>query len=661
MNFFAEQERARRQSRYLLWLFLLSVVLIVLAVNAVLVALYQASDYLLWHTGLDNLSVLKRCFWPTTLCVVALIGGAALLQIWRLREGGDAVARMAGGTRVPPSTSDPAQRRLLNVVEEMALASGIAVPNVYVLLEEGQINAFAAGYSPNQAIIALTRGALEHLSRDELQGVVGHEFSHILHGDMRLNIQLLAAVYGLRVLADCGEELLPGSTSGVSSVRRIEVAGLLFVLGSALWIIGHIGALFARLICACVAQQREFLADASAVRYTRNRDGIGQALRKIGGWHRLQPQQELGSEIKSLHAASLSHLFLGAVRQQFARGWFATHPPLSERIKRIYGRRQDMLTPTRIENDAQVQQDDSQSRANSSGEINERDATTLSARAAATADGAPNSEHSVRPSLPQVDADAVWLELSQAAHQTDGALALVYALLLSAEPTTRAQQRALLGNEAFSIQTEGLFLRLAQLPPNLRVPLLDLLTPSLRSLAREVQQRLLEKAQELIMADGKVVLEEFVLHTILTQRLKYNARSAATIQYQRCDPLLAEIDTVFSLLACSAVRVKVNTEQALMQARTQAIRDAARTLNIAAYTGRMRSFNVDSIQTALGKLNALAPLEKPRLIKSFVHCATRDGVLAQPSQNLLRAICAALDCPLPPQVLTTMDFSVLYG
>ena len=240
------------------------------------------------------------------------------------------------------TTRDLLDRRLVNVVEEMAIASGVAVPRVYVMDNETAINAFAAGHSINDAVIAVTRGTLTRLSRDELQGVIAHEFSHVLNGDMRLNLRLIGVLHGLLIVAIAGRLLLElgGRSRGGSSSRGGNALAVLFFAGIALWILGYIGVFFGRLIKAAVSRQREFLADASAVQFTRNPDGIGSALRKIGG---LSEATGLGTRIDHPQAETLSHLFLGAARPSFVRGLFATHPSLEERVQRIYGRKQSFL------------------------------------------------------------------------------------------------------------------------------------------------------------------------------------------------------------------------------------------------------------------------------------------------------------------------------
>src|SRR5262245_18680875 len=256
---------------------------------------------------------------------LAIIGCAMLFKTSQLRSGGGTVARLLGGKPVPLDPSDPKERQLRNVVEEMAIASGVPVPEIYVLDGESGINAFAAGWGPADAAVAVTRGCLESLDRDELQGVIAHEFSHVFHGDMRLNIRLMGVLFGIVCLATIGRILVRAMPRGGSGKGKGGAAGVA-LFGVALILIGSLGVFFSRLIQAAVSRQREFFADASAVQYTRNPRGIGMALAKIGG---------LGARLETAHAQEASHMLFADGMRRFLGGGFATHPPLEERVERV--------------------------------------------------------------------------------------------------------------------------------------------------------------------------------------------------------------------------------------------------------------------------------------------------------------------------------------
>ena len=293
MNFFARQDQARRQSRRLVLLFTLAVVAIVVAVDLF---------FLLAFGGLSGVSAPGSTgagLVMATLLTLSIIGLGSLYRISSLRQGGAAVATQLGGTPVPEDTRDPHYRRLRNVVEEIAIASGVPVPKIYVLEHEAGINAFAAGYAPGDAAVAVTRGALDKLNRDELQGVIAHEFSHVLNGDMRLNIRLMGVLFGILVLAVVGRKILQHGGRGS---RNSKGAGPVLLAALGLMVVGYIGLFFGRLIKAGVSRQREYLADASAVQFTRNPDGIAGALKKIGG-------NLYGSQLQAGHAKGVAVAF----------------------------------------------------------------------------------------------------------------------------------------------------------------------------------------------------------------------------------------------------------------------------------------------------------------------------------------------------------------
>jgi Zn-dependent protease with chaperone function len=339
MNFFEHQAQAHKESKKLLFLFVLAVICIVIAVNGTLALVWT------WfmHDSHGNIREYPYYFFQTnTALIILFIGGGTLIEMMRLRDGGDAVAQMAGGRLVQPNSRDKLERRLLNIVEEMSLASGIACPLVYVMDKEDAINAFAAGYQQNEAVVAVTRGTLTRLNRDELQGVIGHEFSHILNGDMRMNIKLIGVLFGIQMLSEFGRYLIDGAVKigGGSGEKSNSLKTFLFVSGFVFFVIGYIGVFFGRLIKSAVSRQREFLADASAVQFTRNLDGIGGALRKIAG---LTIVNQCGSRIHNIHAEQFSHMFLGAAKSQLLSGFFATHPPIEKRLLKLYGRKIEIL------------------------------------------------------------------------------------------------------------------------------------------------------------------------------------------------------------------------------------------------------------------------------------------------------------------------------
>tara|TARA_Y100000296_G_C5149044_1_gene245371 strand:- start:46 stop:1407 length:1362 start_codon:yes stop_codon:yes gene_type:complete len=318
MNFFRHQEEARRNTGRLILLFSLAVIAVILTVNLLFIAGIG------FTLGAHRISgIYDAEHWAvvsfTTLAVILI---SSFFRQLSLSKGSD-VANSLGATLLDPGSRDPDERRLLNIVEEMAIASGMPVPDVYVMEDSG-INAFAAGYQPSDAVVGVTRGAISALTRDQLQGVIAHEFSHIFNGDMRMNMRLTGIIYGIVFIGEIGRMIVRGSHNRGYTTRRTDPRAAIF--GFALMAIGYGGEFFGRMIKSAVSRQREFLADASAVQFTRNPDGISGALKVIG--------YGAGSRVGSPSALEVSHFFFGPV-MRFRRTMFATHPPLDERIQKI--------------------------------------------------------------------------------------------------------------------------------------------------------------------------------------------------------------------------------------------------------------------------------------------------------------------------------------
>jgi Zn-dependent protease with chaperone function len=661
MNFFEDQEAARRTTRRLVWLFAAAVVAIVIAVNFALGAIYLGA--LARHGAWSRLGLaaLPPYFVPTTTAVVLLmIFGGSALEILSLREGGEAVARMIGARAVDPATRDLAERRLLNVIEEMALASGIGAPRAYVLDGEHGINAFAAGLDTHDAVVTVTRGTLARLNRDELQGVIGHEFSHILNGDMKLNVRLIGVLQGLLMLALFGRFLMSIGGSGRDRRGRGS-GGALLAAGLAVLVIGYIGVFFGRLIKASVSRQREFLADASSVQFTRNPEGIGRALRKIGALG----DGAGGGAIEHMHAETLSHMFMAPVSQALAGGWLATHPPLPERIRRVYGRPMDYLAapeePAATVPDATPELPPLPFPVAGAGaapaaapeaaravEAGASPVGALVAGAGAVSAGADvhaaigKPAAAARPFAEMLRARIDELGLGPALSDPVQAQLLVLGMLIDQDRAISARQDQLCAQvfgAAAAAQAEAYRATLAQLPAGWRLALLDAQMPALRALDAPARQKLLQISHQLIVADGRVTLAEFLLFTVLKRRLGAS-RSARPARYLKVEETAAESALVMSLIA--AVRLPQQAQRAF---------DAGRAvLPEAGVMVAHEAIELARVAAAVERLNALAPLEKPRLIKACLAVAFVDGSTDGRAASCLRTLCTALDCPLPPQV-----------
>jgi Zn-dependent protease with chaperone function len=649
MNFFEHQDAARRSSRLLVGLFLLAVVCIVLAVNGVLATLYL--NFLAPHGAWARLGThaLPNYFFETTTGVVLMIIiGGSFIEILDLEAGGDAVAQMVGARAIDPDTRDPAERRLRNVIEEMAIASGIPAPRAYVLDGEEGINAFAAGIHPSDAIVAVTRGTLTRLNRDELQGVIGHEFSHILNGDMGLNVRLIGVLQGLLMLALFGRFLM--AIGDTRSDSRDNGARVMFIAGLAILAVGYIGVFFGRLIKASVSRQREFLADASSVQFTRNPDGIGGALRKIGGLG-----ADGGGVVVHLHAETLSHMFMAPVSMALADGMLASHPPLMERLRRIYGRAVEYLAADAAV-DAPVAEAALPPLEYAPAAPGGMAASLLSPLAGAlgtgagpTATGASTAAlHASIGKTPAANLSFATdmqsrietLGLRPALTNATQAQYLTLAMLLDTDAAVRGQQRAAVverfgGDAAAPLEQYARII--SQLPPGWRLPLLDLAMPALRTLLPGQRDALLQLAHILVQADGRVTLAEFLLYSVLKRRMRPPAPAGRGL---RIGETGAESNVVMSLIA--NVRMPAAPQRAY-----------AAGLAVLAVPGGLlaqKSISLAQVSGAFDRLALLAPLEKPRLVKACFAIAFVDGQSHWKAASCLRTLCAALDCPLPPQV-----------
>jgi Zn-dependent protease with chaperone function len=611
MDFLAQQEAARRASRWLLLAFVVAILLIVLAVHGILLLLWQwmaPGQSLPPHFTLTN----------TTVVLLIILGGAAL-EIWRLRRGGQAVAEMAGGRRISPDTTDPQLRRVLNVVEEMAIASRLPVPPVYLLERETAINAFAAGWSTQDAVLGLTRGAIDQLDRKELQGVVAHEFSHVLNGDMRLNLQLLGLLHGIFLLSELGRQLLRSRHHRRVS-RDGRIVAVAVALGLVLWLVGSIGLLTGRLIQAAVSRQREFLADAAAVEFTRHPDGIGQALRRIAGL-------PAGSQLDHGPIETLAHLYLGAPMRARLGALMATHPPLQERIRRIYGRHLPALPARDTETAAARGTSPPLEPLAWFGDQTMAPSPSRSPDTVAEAESA-----SPMASLPPLEPD-----LAETAHDPARVAPLVLALLGDREGL------ALLPPEPWA-HTAFEMLNLTQsLSPGERLHWLDRCHPALSLLPVPHATRLIEQVDTLIRADGRLELLELVGHVLLMRRL-------AALP----NPRAGSIDDAAA--AWLTLQLFAHLEPARSQHRLAAGLQAYPIAGTKSLPTRLGPALLDQ---ALARLRHWPALRKPAIIKAWraVVLETQDAQVRDTGTVLLHQLSTCIEVPLPPEFLPFPDFS----
>ena len=651
MDFYSRQVEARRQTRWLVVAFIIAMIVVVGVLDVVLLTLLSAAHREQpGFAPLDYVTSNPAAAFFCTLVVVAVIGFASLFKSVQLREGGGVVARSLGGVRVGRDTADLKRKRLHNVIEEMAIASGVPMPEIYVLEQENGINAFAAGHSPANAAVTVTQGALDRLSRDELQGVIAHEFSHVLNGDMRLNVQLMGWLFGLFVVALIGRTLLryaPRSRKGG--------AGL---LGAALavMVLGYVGLMCGRLLQAAVSRQRERLADASGVQFTRNPDGLKGALVKIAG----VPE---GSRIVSADAEQAAHML-------FAPGvsrLFATHPPLAERIRALdphfdvrklpeTGAKALSLVPAF---DASEMRDAVISRAAAQPAV--AGSRTAPVDDEPAAGGSDLVEGPVAAQPQKVSAqvgfvDTVHIEQAKAlrialpeslrefVESTGHARAVVLALLLSRESSVRERQLVLLGKGMPAAQLDDV--RAAaplteSLAPLLRLPALLQVFPALRRLPISERQALASLTDKMIRADARIDVFEFCLAQLLTTLLRDEIEARAPHGTLTLKDVTTEVQVLFVVLSSFGAPAETDARRAYEAGmHTLYPMDRPPYATLEQWPRRLAE--------ALQRLEKLHPFGKKALIEAMVTTIAHDDLLNVAEAELLRTVCAALHCPLPP-------------
>jgi Zn-dependent protease with chaperone function len=661
MDFFARQDQARRNTKLLVVYFVMAVGLIVAAVYLALAAVYLrqppgAAGSLVWLWDLE-------LFLWAVLGTVGVITAGSLIKIAELSRGGSVVANALGGRPVDPQTTDPDERKLMNVVEEMAIASGIPMPEVYVLDGEDGINAFAAGNSTSDAVVGVTRGSMRALSRDELQGVIAHEFSHILNGDMRLNLRLIGLLNGILLLAVIGHFLLRISFYGAGRSRSSgrgdgKGANPLPLIGLALLVLGSIGVFFGRLIKSAISRQREFLADAAAVQFTRNPDGLVGALKKIGGMVR-------GSHLEAPRAEEASHLFFGNALRRSWSGMFSTHPPLPDRIRAWEPAFDGKYPRVAIQPPAPPAAAAKPGPATRGGVPPPlRPLTTAlppqfpGLGAVIVAAGVMEQVGQVTPQHLQYAAGLVASlpdTLREAVHEPMSASALMYGLLLSPDTTAREAQVEELGRllpEPLVRETRRLLPALVDLDPAARLPLAELSLPALRRLA-PAQFEVFDRAvQVVIESDRQVDLFEYALRHMLRRHLEPHFRQPRrpVVQYYVLKAVIPDVIILLSGLA----HVGHDTNETAAAAFTAGIRQLGLTAGEASLI-EASTASLARMDAALDHLAACAGPLKRQILQACLETVAADGQIRVREAELLRAVADALDCPMPPLLPGTGD------
>lgn len=658
MDFFASQELARRNTRKLVVLLAITLVCLIASIYALVVVVLNVAEF----KGNEKLLVGGWLNWPllglVSGLVSAVVGGGSALKIAELRAGGSKVASLLGGRRLQPGSRDQAEQRVMNVVEEMALASGIPVPPVYVLDNEPGINAFAAGHSIDDAVIGVNRGTIEQLSRDELQGVIAHEYSHILNGDMRMSLRMIGILHGIQVIALIGWGIIRSlrySSSGSSKEKGGGIA-LILAIGGGLLVLGSVGLFFARLIKASVSRQREYLADASAVQFTRNPAGIADALKTIG-------IASDHSTVRAGQAELISHMWFARMSGSGMAGLLSTHPPLLARIRKV--------EPGFNGDFAEWQQERSRRRARPQeepagkpqpkkpgfglpGGPGDRIAggLPLDPSILIAAIGSPTDDDVV---FSRMLVGKVPDRLLEAVRDVYQGCCVAFCFLLEPDGQVRQQQlERIAARHGSGARDDTLALeplvRAAEV--RWRLPLFEIVQGALTAMSREQYLSFRETVLWLIEVDQQITLFEFFLQNHLLTHLDrhFGLRPGDRVKFERLDQVLPETRLLLSMLArfgkdggasaATAFAAGVGELPAALQSQ----------LAFEAGPSKLSDLNV-----SVKRLAAAAPAVRKQVLTAAATTISHDRQVSVAEAELFRALAESLDCPVPPVIAGAQD------
>jgi len=679
MDFFERQEQARDKGRKIVLLFLVALPCVITAVYVVSVAVYAVAwaFFAFWrsvfieiHSAAVGTAYFipvwqpKLFLWVAAGTLLVVVSGS-LYKIRQLAPGGHVVALLLGGERLNSETKRLDGLRLLHVVEEMSIASGTPMPDIYVLRRELGLNAFVAGHTVSDMVVCVTEGCLRSLTRDELQGIIAHEYSHILNGDMRLNIRLMGIVHGLFCITlfsywvmgrTCRErDRDVGRTPEIRAGVSLFVDLVILVVGFLLAFVGWNGAFFGRMIKGAVSRQREFLADAAAVQYTRYPEGLANALKKV----KASPEKSI---IHSPRAEEASHIFFcNGIEDD--RIWLtSTHPPLDERIKRIQTMMGESFVPEPKKAEEQlagqrgveVEEPETEFAGFVTRLLAPKDSALkisgfagIEAKDALANAGAPVARHlAYAAQLLEALPEAV----RQAARQPHGASALIYVLLLSPLASVREAQVRLLKSRLsseVSLMINTALSAIRELNELVKIPLVDLTFPALRRLSLPEYAALMANIAELVAADQQVDLFEFALQKMLRRHLEPNFKLVPEpeIRHNSVNRVAAACSTLLSALAHAEQDSAKEAEAAFERGVSQLRTDGANFRLMA-----LADCTLTTMEAALNDLSEATPRIKKLFLCACAHTIAADGAVRPREGELLRAIADTINCPMPPLV-----------
>jgi Zn-dependent protease with chaperone function len=657
MDFFDHQAKANRASKYLILGYITALAIICIGFNAVgmivwAVATQPISDLSSHSSPIETLFHLwleSKYSWQVTLAVFFLIGSVSLSCWLTMRQGGSKVAEYMGGRRIPHNTLNKDEKRLINTVEEMAIASGVPMPDLFLMDREHSINAFAAGYSPNEAAICVTKGLITALNRDELQGVIGHEFSHILNGDMRINVRLISILSGLLATGQLGRWLIEIGLRGSNDSK----GGVIFLLlpGVLIWMVGSLGVLCSRMIKAAISRQREFLADASAVQFTRQTQGIASALYKIST-HRY------GSRLSSRHAEDLSHMCISPTIKSSFSGWLNTHPPISERITRID---RTFLTKAKIQA-AQLRKDTHSptSATHEASFVSEVEMQRELDEASSTLEGSPLQESEmiqfdspfqqemIKNAIESIglnDANSI-----QAAHnylnnlpesiitgirQPDYVSAIVLLLLAQINSQPVKANQWVLSLYPLSEHYQASVQSMENQPV---YPLLQLALNTLKPLTQLQRTKLLQHAKQLITSDKQLHPKELFIYFVLYRHLHPKANRSKKTKFTSLVPLRSDLKILFSFLTSFTSSERQRAAYNFSTTQFGLDKDSVLSPN---------DIKQNQLATAIFRIEHLTPMLKKNVLIAVSDLINHDQKVTYEEIDWLRMLADCWDCPIP--------------
>jgi Zn-dependent protease with chaperone function len=602
MNFFRQRDEALASSFWLYWVFGLGILGFVFAINV--------ATYLILNLGKSRVDLMHPIFLWVTVVTVGIIALGALFKSLSLNDGGASIALEIGATLVDSSSTDPEELRLLNVVEEMAIAAGVPVPAIFVLKSEGGINAFTAGTHFGNAAIVVTTGALKLLSRDELQGVIAHEFSHIFHEDVRINMRLLILISGIFAISAIGRGLF--QSAGRSTGRSSKNAAQVMLLGGILFLIGYAGVLMGRLIQSAISRQREYLADASAVQYTRNSKGIEGALKKIGG---INGQSYVDAE----NTEEIAHFFFADSRKAGFFSAFATHPPILKRIRLLdpaFNGKFPQLASVKIENVQKPAEDVKEAAAG---------ARKIAANLSTSGD-----------LLAQIPAN-----IREIAKDPYSARALLFALVFHEKGYAEHEQNLYLEQHFephFVSLVTKIFETIRPFSGEIRLILLNLTLPMLQKLSASQLKDFIFTIEPFMRADKKLDLFEYLIVKVIL--LYCRPRKNISNPITKISEVDEDLQKLFSYLAY--------TDAASTTTAAPAYKKAEDFLGVPLKPILPNEvLQLKELDSAINRLSNLALALRTQVLNASVEIVTANGVCQAGEREFLRLISLAFNCPMP--------------